>query len=210
MYFQGKLALGFLATSFTFLSSFASASRFSYELKGYENTCFHFHAPETNKKASFYFAIYRGDDFEVDFTVKGPNDYLVLEGKNQRQGDYVFTANYIGEYSFCFTNPSGSNKVLDLDIYLDGDQDNHSPLKFKDPEHLTNMEKALSFIQRHSSQLMRDQRFFRTRENRNENILSEISSQIHYYAFFIVGIIGFMSLIQVLAIRSFFSSKSRY
>jgi len=43
----------------------------------------------------FYFAVQSGGDFEVDYTVMDPDDKVLLEGVNERQGDYIFTANKV-------------------------------------------------------------------------------------------------------------------
>jgi heme/copper-type cytochrome/quinol oxidase subunit 2 len=41
----------------------------------------------------------------------------------ERQGDFVFTANEVGEYSFCFSNElSGlSSKLIDFDITVESE-----------------------------------------------------------------------------------------
>lgn len=43
-----------------------------------------------------------GGSFDVDWVVTDPNDSIVIEGERGRQGDYIFTAQLVGEYSFCF------------------------------------------------------------------------------------------------------------
>jgi hypothetical protein len=66
-----------------------------------------------------------------------PDDRVLLTGKNERQGDYIFTANkvyatalrygatadkQIGEYSFCFENEgSSADKLLDFDIMVESE-----------------------------------------------------------------------------------------
>ncbi|KAI9292066.1 putative endosomal cargo receptor [Neoconidiobolus thromboides FSU 785] len=199
-----------LLSSIFFLISRANASRISYELVGYENACFYNTALERHLKASFYFSIYRGDDFEVDYSVKGPGDRQLIFGANVRQGDYVFTANDIGEYSFCFSNPTGNIKIIDFEIIFNSSDEYTSPLKLKDPEHLNTMEKSLVSIQKISSSIMRDQRIFRSREGRNEAVITDLSGRVHYYSVSVVIIVGVMAIIQVLAIRSFFATKSRH
>jgi hypothetical protein len=47
----------------------------------------------------FYFAVQSGGDFEVDYTVMDPDDKVLLEGVNERQGDYIFTANKVSPRS---------------------------------------------------------------------------------------------------------------
>jgi hypothetical protein len=48
----------------------------------------------------FYFAVQSGGSFDIDFSVKDPDDESLLEGNNERQGDYIFTANKV-----CTLNP---------------------------------------------------------------------------------------------------------
>jgi hypothetical protein len=52
-----------------------------------------------------------------------PSSRLLLEMKNERQGDYVFTANEVGEYSFCFQNDMTalSPKLIDFDIMVESE-----------------------------------------------------------------------------------------
>ena len=62
-------------------------------------------------------------DYTVDYTVTGPSkepgkEKIILEGEKERQGDYVFTANYPGEYRFCFDNAVSTftDKLVDFEI----------------------------------------------------------------------------------------------
>ncbi len=64
----------------------------------------------------FYFAIQSGGNFEIDWVVMDPEDKIVIEGDNERQGDFIFTAKQVGEYSFCFANDGGSaDKLIDFE-----------------------------------------------------------------------------------------------
>lgn len=59
-----------------------------------------------------------GGSFDIDYAVHGPNDYLILDGQKERQGDFVFTANEVGEYRFCFDNEMSTvtDKTVDFEI----------------------------------------------------------------------------------------------
>lgn len=48
----------------------------------------------------------------------GPNQKTILEGSRERQGDFVFTVNELGEYSFCFSNDMSTfaEKMVDFEI----------------------------------------------------------------------------------------------
>jgi hypothetical protein len=59
----------------------------------------------------------------VDYTVFGPGkapgqELTLFSGEKERQGDFVFTANQVGEYRFCFDNTIStfSEKLIDFEI----------------------------------------------------------------------------------------------
>jgi hypothetical protein len=66
------------------------------------------------------YQVQTGGAFEVDYEVTGPSGKIILEGEKERQGDFVFTANEMGEYKFCFNNEMStfahSNKLVDFEI----------------------------------------------------------------------------------------------
>lgn len=48
----------------------------------------------------------------------GPTGKMILEGQKERQGDFVFTAQEVGEYKFCFNNEMSTytDKFVDFEI----------------------------------------------------------------------------------------------
>jgi emp24/gp25L/p24 family/GOLD len=72
-----------------------------------------------------------GGSFDIDFDVKDPNQKLILDGERERQGDYVFTANTVGEYSFCFENDMSTltDKLVDFDIMVESEPRHEAPAK---------------------------------------------------------------------------------
>lgn len=59
-----------------------------------------------------------GGSFDVDFSVTGPGEKLIMDGTKERQGDFVFTAQSVGEYKFCFDNEMSTfaEKMVDFEI----------------------------------------------------------------------------------------------
>lgn len=59
-----------------------------------------------------------GGAFDVDYDVFGPNERPIMKGERERQGDFVFTANDVGEYRFCFNNEMSTfaEKIVDFEI----------------------------------------------------------------------------------------------
>lgn len=64
-----------------------------------------------------------GGSFDINFDVKNPEDKIILDGKEERQGDYVLTANKVGEYGFCFENDMSTltGKLIDIDITVESE-----------------------------------------------------------------------------------------
>ena len=55
----------------------------------------------------------------------------MLDGNRERSGDYVLTANTIGEYSFCFENDMSTltDKLVDFDIMVESEPRREPPAK---------------------------------------------------------------------------------
>ena len=72
-----------------------------------------------------------GGSFDIDFEVKDPNDKILLDGVRERQGDYVLTANTVGEYAFCFENDMSTltEKLIDFDIMVESEPRREAPAK---------------------------------------------------------------------------------
>jgi len=59
-----------------------------------------------------------GGSFDIDYSVVGPGEKVIMEGTKERQGDFVFTAQSVGEYRFCFNNEMSTfaEKMVDFEI----------------------------------------------------------------------------------------------
>lgn len=108
------ISFGILA----FLSAHVSATALTYKLQANERSCFFTETKAKGEKVAFYFAVQSGGSFDVDYEVTGPGGKYILDGQKERQGDFVFTANDVGEYSFCFNNEMSTytDKFVDFEI----------------------------------------------------------------------------------------------
>lgn len=105
------------------LTTFTSATALTYKLVPNEKECFYTWVEKPGSKIAFYFAVQSGGSFDIDYSVYGPGkepgkEKVILDGEKERQGDYVFTANEVGEYRFCFDNSVStfSDKLVDFEI----------------------------------------------------------------------------------------------
>lgn len=87
-----------------------------------------------------------GGSFDIDFEVKDPNEKVILDGLRERQGDYVLTANHVGEYAFCFENDMSTltEKLVDFDIMVESEPRREAPAKpGKVSDHTSALEESI-------------------------------------------------------------------
>jgi emp24/gp25L/p24 family/GOLD len=87
-----------------------------------------------------------GGSFDIDFDVKDPNEKILLDGLRERQGDYVFTANTVGEYAFCFENDMSTltGKLIDIDIMVESEPRREASAKpGQISEHTSSLEESI-------------------------------------------------------------------
>ncbi|KAM0793145.1 hypothetical protein ACM66B_000621 [Microbotryomycetes sp. NB124-2] len=188
------------------------ASALTTTIPANERTCFYANVDKAGEKVGFYFAVQSGGSFDIDWVVTDPSDTIVIEGERERQGDYIFTAHLIGEYSFCFSNDmsSFSEKLVDFDIMVESEPRPVAPAKPTAlADQTSSLEESIYKLSGSLSSIQRTQKYFRTRENRNVSTVK--STQWRIFAFSIgesVLMCG-MSAFQVWVVQKFFSGTSR-
>ncbi|KAG8814162.1 hypothetical protein FRC17_001270 [Serendipita sp. 399] len=108
--------------------------------------CFYAEVDKPKEKIGFYFAVQSGGSFDIDFDVKDPRDIIILDGKQERQGDYILTANHVGEYAFCFENDMSTitEKLVDFDIMVESEPRKETPGKPSQlSEHTSALEESI-------------------------------------------------------------------
>lgn len=67
---------------------------------------------------SFTAQVQSGGSFDIDYSVIGPNEKIIMDNQKERQGDFVFSATDAGEYRFCFNNEMSTfaEKTVDFEI----------------------------------------------------------------------------------------------
>lgn len=87
-----------------------------------------------------------GGSFDIDYEVRDPNDKIILDGQQERQGDFVLTANVAGEYAFCFENDMSTltEKLVDFDITVESEPRREAPAKAGQiSEHTSALEESI-------------------------------------------------------------------
>ncbi|KAJ3207891.1 hypothetical protein HDU67_007166 [Dinochytrium kinnereticum] len=198
----------------------ATATTLTYKMAPHERACFYTAAKFPGEKIAFYFAVQSGGAFDVDYEVLSPDNTVVLSGQKERQGDFVFSASQKGDYTFCFSNimSTFSEKNIDFDITAEHETANgaqaaptipsDSEKARKAKEEIKPMDEAISRIGSALAGIMRDQRYFKTRENRDFDTVKSTEGRIFWFSVSQSAIIIVTSILQVFVIQTFFSKSS--
>ncbi|KAI1332088.1 emp24/gp25L/p24 family/GOLD-domain-containing protein [Xylariaceae sp. FL0255] len=202
------LSVGLLA----WLISLASATALTYKIQANEKACFYAAPQKAGQKMAFYFAVQSGGSFDVNYQVTGPSNKIVLEGEKERQGDFVFTAQEVGEYKFCFDNDMStySEKFVDFEIAVEDEVRAQIPAKQgSSPEQHSALEESIYKISGQLSTIVRNQKYFRTRENRNFSTVRSTESRIVNFSLVQIVMVIAMGGLQVFIVRFFFQGARK-
>ncbi|KAF8460667.1 emp24/gp25L/p24 family/GOLD-domain-containing protein [Kalaharituber pfeilii] len=194
------------------LFNLVTATALTYKLSANEKSCFYAQVDKKGLKVAFYFAVQSGGAFDIDYVVYGPNEKIILDGTKERQGDFVFTANEIGEYRFCFSNDMSTfaEKLVDFEIAVENEERAELPTKEgTPPEHMSGLEESLFKISGQLSTISRTQKYFRTRENRNFSTVRSTEARILKFSIMEVVIMVTMACLQVFVVRFFFQGARK-
>ncbi|KAL9110758.1 MAG: hypothetical protein Q9227_004750 [Pyrenula ochraceoflavens] len=195
-----------------FIISYVSATALTYKLPANEKACFFTYVDSHPSKVAFYFAVQSGGSFDVDYSVVGPNDRIILDGEKERQADYVFTANDVGEYRFCFNNDMSTfaEKMIDFEIAVENEAKTSLPQKQgTSPEHTSQLEDSIFKLSGQVSTINRMQKYFRTRENRNFSTVQSTEKRIFQFSLIEVVMMVGMAGLQVFIVRFFFQGARK-
>ncbi|ORZ04440.1 emp24/gp25L/p24 family protein [Lobosporangium transversale] len=205
----------FLCLSSSFLSKTVEATALTYTVAAHEKACFYTWVDVPKKKVAFYFAVQSGGAFDIDVDVRDPKDKQILSLEKDRQGDYVFTANEVGEYSFCFSNDMSTfaEKSIDFEISVENEKrPAQADQKEKGAGPQAQADAMDESLFRLSSELLkvdRMQKYFGTRESRNYSTVLSTESRIYWFSLSESFLIVAMAMVQVYVVRTFFSGSRR-
>ncbi|KAJ7076015.1 emp24/gp25L/p24 family/GOLD-domain-containing protein [Mycena belliarum] len=190
----------------------ARASALTTAIGANERLCFYADVDKAGEKIGFYFAVQSGGSFDIDFDIKDPHDKVILDGERERQGDYVLTANTVGEYAFCFENDMSTltEKLVDFDIMVESEPRREAPAKpVQISEHTSALEESVFRLNGMLMNIKRTQKHFHTRENRGFSIVKSTLNRLFWYAVLeSLGVVA-MAVFQVYVLQTFFTKTGR-
>lgn len=192
-------------------------SPFTFLLGAQENACYYINTEKERTQISYYFAVQSGGKFDVDYTITNPNGELLISDHKQSQGEFVFTADVVGEYEFCFSNGMStySEKVVDFEIKFEDDSANH--FKANLPEqpnskpiaHVQGMQDIVNEIDSQLDGLLRTLQYYKTRNTRNQGTVKSTESRIYYFSIIEVLLMVGMAFVQITVVQLFFKGSRK-
>jgi hypothetical protein len=164
-----------------------------------------------------------------------------MEGTKERQGDFVFTAQSVGEYRVCFNNEMSTfaEKMVDFELsvclpllvsssplarvtrlpsnltakLLQVENEHRgAQLPSKQgtsPEQTSVLEESIYKLSGQLSTITRNQKYFRTRENRNFSTVRSTERRIFNFSVVESLMMCCMAGLQVFVVRFFFQSNRK-
>ncbi|TEY40803.1 hypothetical protein BOTCAL_0420g00090 [Botryotinia calthae] len=194
------------------ISPLVSATALTYKLSANEKACFYSNVDKQGAKIAFYFAVQAGGSFDVDYEVVCPNERVIMKEEKERQGDFVFTATEVGEYRFCFNNQMStfSEKFVDFEIAVENEPRASIPSKQgTTPEQTSALEESIFKLSGQLSTITRNQKYFRTRENRNFSTVRSTERRIFNFSVIESLMMMCMAALQVFIVRFFFQGARK-
>lgn len=153
---------------------------------------------------------------------------MIMDGQRERQGDFVFTAAELGEYRFCFNNEMSTfaEKFVDFEIAVSRgsliywktsngsfqvENEARASLPSKQgtsPEQTSALEESIFKLSGQLSTITRNQKYFRTRENRNFSTVRSTERRIFNLSITESLMMMAMAGLQVFIVRFFFQVSS--
>lgn len=208
---------------FTFVSvllalcQLISGSALTFQLGAQATECFYIFTTKPNTPVSYYFAVQSGGAFDVDYTIKSPRGEILVKEEKERLGDFVFQADIIGEYEFCFSNGMSTfaEKVVDFEIKFEDSNTNNFKANMPDQPntkpiaHVENMKRTVDKIDTQLDGLLRTLQYYKTRNNRNQATVKSTESRIYYFSIFEVLLMVGMAFLQITIVQLFFKGSRK-
>lgn len=193
------------------LISYVHGSALTFVLGAQEKACYYITTDKPNMRVGYYFAVQSGGSFDIDYLIKAPNGAIIVNEEKQRQGDWVFTAENIGEYEFCFANGMSTfaEKVVDFEIKMDNDFKAELPKTPDQPAAVEGMEESINRIENKLNELTKSLQYYKTRNNRNQSTVKSTESRIFYFSFFDVLLMCGMAGLQIVIVQLYFKGSRK-
>jgi hypothetical protein len=174
-----------------------------------ETQCVYTEVPTSGSKIGFYFAVQSGGSFDINVSIKGPDDIVEYKEAKEKQGEFSFAVSKPGEYEFCLSNDMStfSEKVVEFEVMVDGprakgaasiDADGNliqaalPNVQIKDADKI---EAYITQIEARASNMLKGLKYYKMRNNRNQSTVKSTERRIFWFSLtdlvLMVGMAGF-------------------
>lgn len=210
------MIFGYIASFIVFIQLVAG-SALTFRLGAQEKACFYINIEKPRTPISYYFAVQSGGAFDVDYTITDPRKVVIYSEDKQRQGEYMFNGDYVGEYEFCFSNGMSTfaEKIVDFEIKTDEEDSNSFKANLpqhpnsKPIAHVESMQATVEKIDDQLDGLLRTLQYYKTRNNRNQDTVKSTESRIYYFSIFEVLLMVGMAFLQITIVQLFFKGSRK-
>lgn len=111
-----------------------------------------------------------GGNFDIDWIVKDPSGVVVHSGNGEKEGEYIFTVDRPGEFTFCFSNAMSTfvEKTVNFEIALSGQTKRRKAPTTeeggKTDEAMNTVEESVQRVRESLVKIERSIRYYKTRE----------------------------------------------
>ncbi|GME88759.1 unnamed protein product [[Candida] boidinii] len=192
-------------------ASYVSATALTFLLGANEKSCYYIFNDKEKSNIGYYFAVQAGGSFDIDYTIKAPDGKIIVQKERERQGEYVFSADQIGEYEFCFSNEMSTytEKVVDFEIKVNDDFKAKLPDAPQENEAVEGMQESINKIENKLNDLENKLQYYKTRNNRNQSTVKSTESRIFNFSILDVVLMCSMAIFQVLVVKFFFQGSRK-
>lgn len=204
-----KVQLGLLG-----LLSTVWASALTFSLAPNAEECFYVFNSKQDTNLGYYFAVQSGGSFDINYHIKAPDGKIIVSETKQRQSDYVFNADQVGEYQFCFDNEMSTfaEKVIDFELKVEDIDEKYRaslPDAPKGNEAVEGMQQVVTSIENKLSALANRLNYYKTRNNRNQSTVRSTETRILWFSLFDLTLMVVLALFQIAVVKFFFQGSRK-
>ncbi|KAF8337338.1 emp24/gp25L/p24 family/GOLD-domain-containing protein [Cantharellus anzutake] len=206
------MTLHLLLVLFLIFPSLVRPSALTTTVAPNERLCFYADVDKAGEKIAVSWRVQAGGTFDIDWEIIDPNGWSLLSGEREHQGDFILTANHVGEYTFCFENDMSTitHKLVDFDIMVESEPRRESPARpGQISEKTSALDESIWRLRGSLTSIERQQRYFHTRETRGFSVVKSTQNRIFWYAVLDCCAIITMAVIQIYVLQTFFTTTGK-
>ena len=160
-------------------------------------------------------------DLKIDFTLMNPKGEVLVREEGRNEGNHVYPVHEDGTFTLCFDNTMSrmSSKLVNIDVYLYGNEDDDRWGQYIDStytfapeiqalESLESIKASMNRVRDNLIKVVHSQEERRAIERRDRNIVEQNFEYVNRFSLYSILAFVSVAITQLLLIRSFFDNQS--